>query len=258
MATPTRSPNPPDRMPPLEHAARINGKAPVATGDRAWHEWMMTGIGLTALFAVVAIIASVVALAGKSSNTTTVIRQGAPTPAHSGSSASTHPAGSGQAVSGPAAVVPMVLQLDATSGTTGTITGRDGWPRYAPSTITVPAGKPVTLMITNYDDANTPLAAGTPYNSVQGGRETVNGKPVTFVSNKVIAHTFTVPALHLNLPIPMETAGAGLGNTITFTFTPHKRGTYTFQCYTPCGAGKNGVGGPMMTKGYMQGTLIVS
>jgi plastocyanin len=152
----------------------------------------------------------------------------------------------------------MVLQLDATKGTAGTVTGLDGWPRYAPSTITVPAGKPVTLMITNYDDANTPLAAGQPYNTVQGGRETVNGKPVTFISNKVIAHTFTVPGLHLNAPIPMETAGGGLSNTITFTFTPHKRGTYTFQCFTPCGSGKNGVGGPMMKQGFMQGTLIVS
>jgi hypothetical protein len=248
MATPTRF----DRVPPPEQAARVNGNTPEDTGSRTWHEWMITGIGVTALLAVVAIVASVVALAGKSSNTTTVIRQSSPAKV-----ASTQPTGS-QAVSGAGAVVPMVLQLDATSGTAGTITGRDGWPRYAPSTITVPAGKPVTLMITNYDDANTPLGAGTPYNSVQGGRETVNGKPVTFVGNKVIAHTFTIPALHLNAPIPMETAGAGLNNTVTFTFTPHKRGTYMFQCFTPCGTGKNGVGGPMMTKGYMMGTLIVS
>lgn len=254
MATPTRSPNPPDRLPPVEHAARLNGNTPVPTGDRPWHQWMMAGIGLTALFAVVAIIASVVALAGKSSSTTTVIRQASRTPAPS----STHPTGSGQAVGGSGAVVPMVLQLDATKGTAGTITGQAGWPRYAPSTITVPAGKPVTLMITNYDDANTPLAAGQPYNTVQGGRETVNGKPVTFVGNKVIAHTFTVPGLHLNAPIPMETAGSGLSNTVTFTFTPRKRGTYIFQCYTPCGSGKNGTGGPMMKQGYMQGTLIVS
>jgi plastocyanin len=258
MAAPTQSPRPSDRA-LAEHVARVNGNSAPAGGTRAWHESMMTGIALTAVLAIVAIVASLLALAGKTSSTTTVIRQPSATHASAASKSSgTLPIGSGQAIGGAGAVVPMVLQLDAPKGTPGTVTGLDGWPRYAPSTITVPAGKPVTLMITNYDDANTPLTAGQPYNAVQGGRETVNGKPVTFVGNKMIAHTFTVPALHLNAAIPMETAGAGLSNTITFTFTPHKRGTYTFQCYTPCGTGKNGVGGPMMKPGFMQGTLVVS
>jgi Cupredoxin-like domain len=258
MATPTQSPNPVDRA-LVEHVARVNGNSAPTAGTRAWHESMLTGIALTALLAVVAIVASLIALSGKSSTTTTVIRQAGPTHASAANtSGAAHPTGAGLAVSGAGAVVPMVLQLDATKGTPGTVTGIDGWPRYAPSTITVPAGKPVTLTITNYDDANTPLGAGSPYNTVQGGRETVNGKPVTFVNNKMIAHTFTIPALHVNAAIPMETAGAGLSNTVTFTFTPHKRGTYTFQCFTPCGTGKNGVGGPMMKPGFMQGTLIVS
>ena len=165
--------------------------------------------------------------------------------------------GSGTAQAGTGSVVPMVLQLDAPKGIPGTVTGQDGWPRYAPSSITVPAGKKVTLVITNFDDAATPLNPGVPYNHVMGGQETVNGKSVSYVSNKTIAHTFTVTGLHLNAPIPMAPQGGT--TTITFTFTaPKKAGKYTWQCYTPCGMGKDGMTGPMTKNGYMQGVITVA
>ncbi len=164
--------------------------------------------------------------------------------------------GSGMAQAGAGAVVPIVLQKDATSGVPGTITGKDGWPRYSPSSITVPAGKKVTLVITNYDDVATPLTAGLPYNRVTGGTETVNGKPVSYVGNKTIAHTFTVTGLGLNIAIPEAPSGGSV--TVTFTFIAHKSGTYTWQCYSPCGTGKDGTSGPMMTNGFMQGTFKVA
>jgi plastocyanin len=232
---------------------------------------MMVGVGLTALFAVVAIVASIIAVSSRTSTTTTIVRQSAPASgqssgastmgSHMGGAAASGSAasmmGSGTAQAGPGAVVPIVLQVDATTGVSGTITGRSGWPRYAPSDITVPAGKKVTLVISNFDDVATPLNPGVPYNHVQGGQETVNGKPVTFVSNKIISHTFTITGLGLNAAIPMAPHGGS--TTVTFTFTaPKKAGTYTWQCYTPCGLGKNGTGGPMMKNGYMQGVLNVA
>jgi plastocyanin len=251
----------------------VNGTRP-PNRDRSWHEGMMLGVGLTAGLALVAIIASVIALANKTATTTTIIRQAtssagrgtAPVPGAAGrtssgagsmmgGSTSAMPMGSGSALAGAGAVIPIVLQKDAPSGIPGTITGKDGWPRYSPSSITVPAGKKVTLVITNYDDVATPLTGGLPYNRVMGGSETVNGKPVHFVGNKVIAHTFTVTGLGLNVAIPKAPAGGSV--TVTFTFIAHKAGTYTWQCYSPCGSGNNGTAGPMMTNGFMQGTFRV-
>jgi plastocyanin len=266
MTTSTKPPNP-YMTPPPEQLLRVNGSIPAGSSDNAWHGWMMVGVGLTGLLATVAIIASVLALAAKGATHTTVIRQVPVSATHATSSSSATSSatggmataaslGSGTAQSAAGAVVPIVLQKDATTGIAGTITAQPGWPRFAPSTITVPAGKKVTIVITNYDDVNTPLPAGLPYNKVQGGQETVNGKPVTFVSNKTIAHTFTVTGLGVNIPVPMASAGGPA--TITFTFTAHKAGTYTWQCYTPCGSGKSGTGGPMMKPGYMQGTITVA
>lgn len=261
MATPTRPPTV-GQMPSPDPSTQVNGTLPPGR-DRTWHEWMMIGVGGTALLALVAIIASIIALSSRTANTTTIIHQAAASAKQGGAtagpgmmSASSGMMGSGTVQAGAGAVVPIVLQKDATSGVPGTITGKDGWPRYAPSSITVPAGKKVTLVITNYDDVATPLTAGLPYNRVMGGQETVDGKPVSYVGNKTIAHTLTVTGLGLNIAIPEAPTGGSV--TVTFTFIAHKAGTYTWQCYSPCGSGKNGTSGPMMTNGFMQGTFKVA
>jgi len=44
---------------------------------------------------------------------------------------------------------------------------------------------------------------------------------------------------------------------VTFTLHTGKAGSYTFQCLDPCGTGSNGFEGPMVTRGYMIGTLTV-
>lgn len=172
---------------------------------------------------------------------------------------------SGESQAGSGAVVPIVLQRDDVSNDPGTVTGKPGWPRYSPSVVVVPAGKQVTLIILNYDDAPTPLPTRTAsYDNVQGGIETVNGKTVSSISNEEIAHTFTVPGLGINVPIPVATdGGSATAKTITpavvtFTFTPAKSGSFTFRCYTPCGSGSEGTGGAMATPGWMQGTLRVT
>lgn len=262
MATVT-APPPVGEMPTPEQVTRVNGTPPPGR-DRTWHEWMMIGVGLTAVLAFVAIIASVLALSSKTSSSTTIIRHEGVAANGSSSSGmgpgmmggSSAALGSGAAQAGAGAVIPIVLQKDAPSGTPGTITGQDGWPRYSPSSITVPAGRKVTLVITNYDDVATPLTAGLPYNRVMGGTETVNGMPVRYVSNKTIAHTFTVTGLGLNVAVPKAPTGGFV--TVTYTFIARKAGTYTWQCYSPCGSGKDGTGGPMMRNGFMQGMFKVA
>ena len=63
------------------------------------------------------------------------------------------------------------------------------------------------------------------------------------------------------VPDDAKTDTAGLPDkpvTTTFSFmTPDKPGEYIWNCFDPCGAGFNGFGGPMSTKGYMSGTLTV-
>ncbi len=132
------------------------------------------------------------------------------------------------------------------------------WPAYAPNTLAVPANSLVTITLHDYDlGLDSPLPKGTPFATVQGtigGVAYLNGKPYAALAPEKIAHTFTIPQLHINVPLP------GFGkesDTISFTFRIGKAGTYIFQCLDPCGTGSNGFEGPMATKGYMMGTLTV-
>jgi heme/copper-type cytochrome/quinol oxidase subunit 2 len=145
---------------------------------------------------------------------------------------------------------------------TGGMIKQKGWPKFSPSDITVPKGATVVLTITSYDDGTAPLPSGMTYNNVTGGTETVNGQAVTTVANANLAHTFTVPSLGLNAPIPAAPTAAAGGprqtTTVVFTFKATKSGTFTWQCMAPCGSGANGMGGAMVTNGYMKGTLTVA
>ncbi len=160
------------------------------------------------------------------------------------------PAASATAPASAATAVSLEIQTGATDG-------RPGWPRFVPADVTVRAGVPVTLTIVNHDDGTAPLPASLAiYDAVQGGTETVNGTSVTSVPNANVAHTWTVPALGLNVVVPAAPTGGT--DTVTFTFTPRKTGTFSWQCYAPCGTGSSGMGGPMTTDGWMRGTLTVS
>lgn len=250
MATSTK---PPNTDPQRSRIARD-----ASASQRAWQQWTMLGVGAVGAFAIVAIVVSLVALYAKSSERTIIEK---PVGAARSTAGTAAPIGSGAAQAGSGAVIPIVLQPGkptATNGIPGTFTGKPGWPRFAASSITVPAGKKVTLVITNYDDGPTPLpAAERAYNKVSGGTETIDGKPVTFVSNKIIAHTFTIPQLGINVPIAAG-PGHGVGATVTFTFVaPKKKGIYLWQCYVPCGTGPQGTGGAMATNGWMRGTMTV-
>jgi hypothetical protein len=137
------------------------------------------------------------------------------------------------------------------------------WPAYmATSSTTLPANAIVTVTIRNFDLGDDSLPAGSPLLSVQGtttGSATVDGKPFTALDANHIAHTFTIPQLHLNVPISGDPVGDANFVTVTFSFrTPAKAGTYTFQCYVPCGTGDSGFDGPMSKLGFMRGQLTVS
>jgi hypothetical protein len=163
--------------------------------------------------------------------------------------------------------VQLIGKIDADMGAMGTFTGKDGWPAVAPANIHVRAGARVVLTIREYDDMVTPLAANSPFLQVMGGTETVNGKRVTSVSNQMIAHTFTVPSLGINVPLPIAGMAGSMGSmdgptgptTVRFTFrAPATPGTYLWLCATPCGTGPYGISGAMHMNGWMRGHLIVS
>ena len=137
----------------------------------------------------------------------------------------------------------------------------------------VPAGSRINMTILGYDGC-TPLrnpvwgqVTGTPGNIMH-----VDGKPVAFLnswSGCNVGHTFSIPAINLNIPMatPSLTANlcgdspctSGPHTTVTFSFrTPRATGTYFWQCRVPCGGGfLDGFGGPMQTIGFMTGNMEV-
>ncbi len=134
------------------------------------------------------------------------------------------------------------------------------WPAYAQSSLVLPAHSLVTITIRNYDLGNTPLANNSPFTKVQGtigGTASVYGKTYIALAGEKISHTFTIPQMNINVPIPGDAANGASYVAVTFTIRTGNAGVYTFQCFDPCGTGPMGWMGPMMTKGYMMGTMTV-
>ena len=131
------------------------------------------------------------------------------------------------------------------------------WPAYSPNNLVVPANSLVTISLHDYDLGDTALPKSTPFATVQGTVDSMaylNGKAYAALAPDKIAHTFTIPQLHINVPFPGDGKES---DTISFTFHTGKAGTYLFQCFDPCGTGSSGFEGPMASKGYMVGTLTV-
>lgn len=123
-----------------------------------------------------------------------------------------------------------------------------GWPQYSPANFTVPAGE-VVFMIVDYDSPANWTSCTCNASGTVGGTETINGTTTSIVSSSNVAHTFTIPSLHVNVLSP------GMA-TVTFTVDLTQPGTFSWYCETPCGT--NGyTGGPMSTPGYMTGTMTV-
>jgi len=145
---------------------------------------------------------------------------------------------------------------------TGKMLGKSGWPTYVPADFTVPAHALVTVTIRDFDDGPAPVPAAnlkvqgtvggnmTVINSILGDVAALPGTKVSSVAANDVAHTFTAAGLNLNVPVPPS-------STVTFTFQTGAPGTYTWQCFAPCGTGTTGWSGPMADSGYMQGTITV-
>ena len=137
----------------------------------------------------------------------------------------------------------------------------------------VPAGSLVTITVLGYDGC-TPLR--NPFwgkvTGTTGGVAYVDAKPVSVIDSYAgcsVGHTFSIPALNVNVPMasPGLTANlcgvspctSGPHVTETFSFrTPRHAGVYVWQCRDPCGGGFiDGFGGPMQTIGFMTGTMQV-
>ena len=136
-----------------------------------------------------------------------------------------------------------------------------------PSDLTFPAGSEVVLTIVSYGDGTAPLPPSSPYGHVwgidptygvvSGGTETVDGRPITQVSNSEISHTLTIPKLLINIPIPAVPSGAKTV-TVQFKFQINKAGKYSWLCVAPCGSGPTGMAGAMETDGWMRGVINVT
>jgi len=126
------------------------------------------------------------------------------------------------------------------------------WPAYAPSTVVVPAHSLVTITIRNYDLGDTATVQG-----VVGGVAYADGHAYSALAPEKVAHTFTVPQLGLNVPVPGDTLTGKPYVEVSFTFRTGAAGSYYYRCFDPCGTGAIGWQGPMVTRGYMLGTLTV-
>jgi heme/copper-type cytochrome/quinol oxidase subunit 2 len=134
------------------------------------------------------------------------------------------------------------------------------WPAFSQSNLVVPANSLVTVTIRDYDLGNTAMPQSSSFTTVRGTVGTIataDGQNYSSLAPDKIAHTFTIPQLNVNVPLPGDGAQGKDYNTVTFSFRTGAAGTYTFRCYDPCGTGPMGMMGPMMTQGYMIGTLTV-
>jgi hypothetical protein len=152
------------------------------------------------------------------------------------------------------------------------------WVTYCPGTdIRVPAHAMVTMTIKQYDTGDSIPQGLVALRGTVGGVIEVNGKPVSRVDPANVAHTFTVRPIagaedglpSVNVPLPGVPASAPSTEliaghhypkpvVIVFRLKTGAAGKYSWYCNLPCGGGKDGFGRPMLTHGYMAGTLTVT
>ena len=138
----------------------------------------------------------------------------------------------------------------------------------------LPANTTINMTVEQFD-------SGSPLRNQQWGQvtgtvgnaATLNGASYSIYNSNAgngVGHTFTVPALGVSVPlvgVPSTSSNicsvapcgsSSISNTITFSFKTHAAGTYSWQCFVPCGLGwLYGNGGPMSTQGFMGGILEV-
>ena len=76
------------------------------------------------------------------------------------------------------------------------------------------------------------------------------GQNVTSVPGNMLAHTFTIQQLGINIPV------VGGDTEIAYLYL-NQTGTFQWICLTPCGFGPTGMGGAMSAPGWMEGQITV-
>lgn len=130
-------------------------------------------------------------------------------------------------------------------------------PDWSQASGAVRVGNTVKLTIVSYDDGAAPPPQG--FDQVKGtvgGVEQVDGKTVSTVALKDISHTFSIPSLNINIPIPVAPTGGSV--TVEAMVPLTKAGTFTWQCFAPCGSGTSGWAGAMATDGWMRGNIKIA
>lgn len=124
---------------PEGFSQRPDGEDPQESKDRAWHDWMMVAVGLTALVSVLALIVGIVALSSSSSPVQTVA---------AASTGGSQPTGSAAPVAKPQSVA-LAVKADDEHGRLGP--DKKWHDAFLPGGFTVHAGATVTVTVTNYD-----------------------------------------------------------------------------------------------------------
>ena len=169
---------------------------------------------------------------------------------------------------------PYVVTLLETMGNKWNSTAMESQPQFyvagstglgSSANISLPANRMIEMVIVSYDTPTPPPAQ---YSNVTGTvgdtMYLINGTSaammtpqswgaaVSSVPAAQIAHTFTVQSLGINIPI------VGGDTEIAFLYLT-QTGTFTWQCYTPCGFPNvnGGWSGAMVTPGWMMGEVTV-
>ena len=124
------------------------------------------------------------------------------------------------------------------------------------ASITVPAHRLIKLTIINYDDGTDNIPDQ--FLNVTGVlNETVTptvGNTSTYQLRSIPqgddSHTFTITSLGVNIIVPPT-------SIVTTYLEFNQTGTFSWQCYNPCGLGQTGWGGAMSTAGWMSGHITV-
>jgi heme/copper-type cytochrome/quinol oxidase subunit 2 len=132
--------------------------------------------------------------------------------------------------------------------------------------ISLPVNTTIELTILAYDTptANSTDAMGVVNGTTVNGMYMINGsmasmssmptqwgQTIKSVPGAMLAHTFSIPQLGVNVPV------VGGNTEIAYLYFT-KAGSFTWICLTPCGFGPNGAQGAMSTMGWMSGTVTIS
>jgi hypothetical protein len=143
--------------------------------------------------------------------------------------------------------------------------GNDTQPRYyvvttnglaSSARITIPAHRLIKLTIINYDDGTADIpqqflnVTGVLNETVTPTVGNTTAYQLTTIPQGQDSHTFTITSLGINIIVPPT-------SIVTAYLMFNQTGTFSWQCFNPCGSGPTGWGEAMSTPGWMNGQISV-